>query len=72
VAQNVELFRELAHPVEHQHVVRDRVADIAVEACISISTNFTSRCFAGWRPAGRGQNAQPLGKYKLLPLVGVP
>src|SRR5256885_4997429 len=30
--QNVELFRELAHSVEHQHVIGDRVADITVEA----------------------------------------
>jgi hypothetical protein len=30
--QNVEFFRELAYPVEHQHVIRGLVADIAVEA----------------------------------------
>src|SRR4030095_10435550 len=30
--QNVECFRELAYPVEHQHVIGGRVADIAVEA----------------------------------------
>ena len=30
--QNVEFFRELADPVEHQHVIRGCVADIAVEA----------------------------------------
>jgi hypothetical protein len=30
--QNVKFFRELAYPVEHQHVIGDRVADIAVEA----------------------------------------
>src|SRR6202521_4002460 len=30
--QNVEFFRELAYPVEHQHVIRDWLADIAVEA----------------------------------------
>src|SRR5580704_17303245 len=29
--QNVKVFRELAYPVEHQHVIRDWVADIAVE-----------------------------------------
>ena len=30
--QNVEFFRELAYPVEHQHVIGGGVADIAVEA----------------------------------------
>ena len=30
--QNVEFFRELTHPVEHQHVIGDRVTDISVEA----------------------------------------
>ena len=30
--QNVEFSREHAYPVEHQHVIRDRVADIEVEA----------------------------------------
>ena len=30
--QNVEVFRELAYSVEHQHVIGDPIADIAVEA----------------------------------------
>ena len=29
--QNVEFFRELTHPVEHQHVIGDRVTDVPVE-----------------------------------------
>jgi hypothetical protein len=29
--QNVEFFRKLTYPVEHHHVIGDRVADIAVE-----------------------------------------
>ena len=30
--QKVEFFRAFTYPVEHQHVIGDRVADIAVEA----------------------------------------
>ena len=30
--QNVKFFSEPAYPVEHQHVIGDWVADIAVEA----------------------------------------
>src|ERR1700726_5318718 len=30
--QNVEFFRDLTYPVEHQHVIGDRGAGIAVEA----------------------------------------
>ena len=39
---------------------------------LSMRRKFRIGQSVNYRPAVRGQNAQPLGKYELLPLVGVP
>jgi hypothetical protein len=59
--QNVELFRELTYPVKHQHVIGDRVTDIAVETqCHGCATH----------QLGSGDGVRACEQGHLVPVIG--